>query len=161
VAATRTAESGAGGMLFFRPCLDTPMGCENCTRESHKMGRTHAVRGGGCRLCGFSTTRFGVHKVTNTYTARESLTNHIFKSKPNKSQTGYRIRKESFNIDLEASVDDLPAVPGLLVNPDLEFHDVSTGPATKRLSHHLPVRQRHLGGRKMREMYCKCRVHMK
>jgi hypothetical protein len=33
---------------------------------------------------------------------------------------------------LETSVDDLPAVLSLLVNPDLELHDVPTEPATRR-----------------------------
>jgi hypothetical protein len=87
-------------------------------------------------ICGFSIkTISGVHKVTNTYTTRESLTNHKFKPKPNKarfkpkpnkSQTGYRMKGESFNTGLEVSVNDLLADPGLLVNPDLELHDVST-----------------------------------
>jgi hypothetical protein len=91
-------------------------------------------------ICGFSTkTRSRVHKVTNTY-RRESLTNHKFKPKPNKarfkpkpnkSQTSYRMRGESFNTGLEASVGDLPTIPNLLVNLDLELHDVPIGPATK------------------------------
>jgi hypothetical protein len=46
------------------------------------------------------------------------------------------MRGESFNIGLDASVDDLPAVPGLLINLDLELHDVPTKPATRRLSHY-------------------------
>jgi hypothetical protein len=32
------------------------------------------------------------------------------------------MRGESFNTGLEASVDDLPVVPDLLVNLDLELH---------------------------------------
>jgi hypothetical protein len=32
---------------------------------------------------------------------------------------------------LEASIDDLPAVPGLLVNPDLELHDIPTELVTR------------------------------
>jgi hypothetical protein len=116
---------------------------------------------GGAGRGEFSTkTRSGVHKVTNTYTARESLTNHRFKPKPNKarfkpkpnkSQTDYRMRGESFNIGLEASVDNLLAVPGLLVNPYLELHDVSTGPATRRLSHYDLASKTMLFGRQKNE----------
>jgi len=90
-------------------------------------------------------------RVFNKHRARESLTNHRFKPKPNKakfkqrpnkarfkpkpnkSQTGYRIRGESFNTGLEARVDDLPTVSSLLVNPDLELHDVPNSPQDRRL----------------------------
>jgi hypothetical protein len=103
------------------------------------------VGSAGCaEICEFSTKiRSGVHKVTNTYTVRESLTNHRFKPKsnkarfkpkPNKSQTGYRLREESFNI-------------GLLINLDMELHDVPTGPATRRLSHYDPASKTTLFGR--------------
>jgi hypothetical protein len=49
------------------------------------------------------------------------------------------MRGESYNIGLEASIYDLPTVPGLLINPDLELHDVPTGPATRRLSDYDPT----------------------
>jgi hypothetical protein len=101
---------------------------------------------------GFSTkTRYGVHKVTNTHRARESLTNDRFKpkpnkakfkSKPNKSQTCYNLRGKSFNTGLEASIDDFLAVLGLLVNSDLELHGfprLPTRPMAKRLSHYDPA----------------------
>jgi hypothetical protein len=107
---------------------------------------------GGAGRGEFSTkTRSGVHKVTNTYTARESLTNHRFKPKPNKPQTGYMMRGESFNTGLYASVDDLPTIPGLLVNPNMELHDVPTGPATRRLSHYDPASKTTPFGRQKNE----------
>jgi hypothetical protein len=58
---------------------------------------------------------------------------------------------ESFNTGLEASVDDLPAVPDLLVNLDLELHDVPTRPATRRLSHYDPASKTTPFGRQKNE----------
>lgn len=74
-----------------------------------------------------------------------------FKSKPNKAQTGYKMRGESFNTGLEVSVDDLPAVPNLLINLDLELHGVPTGLAIRRLSHYDPASKTTPFGRQKNE----------
>jgi hypothetical protein len=95
-----------------------------------------------------------VHKVINTYTREKFNKSQIqtkFKPKPNKSQTGYKMREESFNTDLEVSVNNLPTVLGLLVNLDLELHKVPTGPATRRLSHYDLASKTMLFGRQKNE----------
>jgi len=59
----------------------------------------------------------------------------ITKPDSNKSQKkGWEttdLRMDDLARPLEASIDDLPAVPGLLVNPDLELHDIPTELVTR------------------------------
>jgi len=118
------------------------------------MRRTHTVRGDAGRgvrvVRGYASFQQNpdLGFIKSQITDSNQITNSNFKpkpnkarfkQKPNKAQTGYKMRGESFNTDLEASVDDLHAIPNLLINLDLEVHGVPIGPTTRRLSHYDPT----------------------